>query len=98
MKRLIAALSLALLSVSASTHATVYPTKVAKTGMSRSPYTLVGQLFFASGGDDYIGSGVVIRKSSILTAGHNLYDPDTGWSTELLFRRAAATGDGREHR
>lgn len=98
MKRFIAALSLAFLAVSASTHATVHPTKVGKAAMSRSPYRLVGQLFFSSGGDDYIGSGVVIRTKSILTAGHNLYDPDTGWSTDLLFRRAAH-GDtvGSEH-
>jgi hypothetical protein len=89
MKRLVALLSLALLAASASVHATGYPTKLGKEAASHTPYSLVGQLYFASGGDDYIGSGVVIRPKSILTAGHNLYDPDHGWSTDLLYRRGA---------
>ncbi len=53
------------------------------------PYNVIGQLFFSSGASDYIGSGTVIRPSSILTAGHNLYDPQTGWSTDVLFVRGA---------
>ncbi len=89
MKRLVALLCLALLAAGASVHATGYPTKLGKKATGRMPFNLVGQLFFESGGDDYIGSGVVIRKKSILTAGHNLYDPDNGWSTDVLFRRAA---------
>lgn len=52
-------------------------------------FNLVGQIFFTSGGEDYIGSGTVIKPYSVLTAGHNLYDPNSGWSTELEFRRGA---------
>lgn len=66
-----------------------YPARVAITTARTDPYTLVGQLFFASGRQDYIGSGVVITESGVLTAGHNLYDRNTGWSTELEFRRGA---------
>lgn len=89
MKRLIALLNLVLLTGSITALATEYPVQLGKGLAGRRPFNLIGQLFFASGGDDYIGSGVVIRPSSILTAGHNLYDPDNGWSTDLLFRRGA---------
>lgn len=68
-------------------HAVTYPRTLAQQSARTYPYNLAGQLFFSSGNRDYIGSAVVIRPSSILTAGHNLYDPDTGWSTDLLFRR-----------
>lgn len=89
MKRLVALFSLVLLAASATGYATDYPTVIGQAAAGRAPYNLVGQLFFASGASDFIGSGVVIRDRSILTAGHNLYDADNGWSTDLLFRRAA---------
>jgi hypothetical protein len=54
-----------------------------------APYVLVGQLYFTSGNVDYIGSGTVVRPRSVLTAGHNVYDPDGGWSTDVEFRRSA---------
>ncbi|MHA3770976.1 trypsin-like serine peptidase [Verrucomicrobiota bacterium sgz303538] len=89
MKRLVALLSLALAVGGITSQATDYPTQLAKATAARQPFNLIGQVYFASGGDDYIGSGIAIRPRSILTAGHNLYDPDNGWSTDLLFRRGA---------
>lgn len=53
--------------------------------MAVYPFNLVGQLTFRSGPDDYLASGTIIGVKSVLTAGHNLYDPDTGYSTNLEF-------------
>jgi hypothetical protein len=65
------------------------PRTMTSTSARALPYAYVGQLYFTSGRSDYIGSGTVIRARSILTAGHNVYDPDGGWSTDVEFRRAA---------
>ena len=65
------------------------PERVALATARTDPYTLIGQVFFASGRLDYLGSGVVISPNAVLTAGHNLYDRKTGWSTEVEFRRGA---------
>jgi hypothetical protein len=48
---------------------------------------LIGQVFFKSGGLDYIGSGTVAGPRSVLTAGHNVYDADNGFSTNFEFYR-----------
>lgn len=52
------------------------------------PYSMIGQLVFDSGRLGYSGSGTVIRPSSVITAGHNLYDFNHGWSTHIVFQRA----------
>jgi hypothetical protein len=52
------------------------------------PFSMIGQLLFDSGRRSYLGSGTVIRPRSVLTAGHNLFDPRTGWSTDVEFRRS----------
>jgi V8-like Glu-specific endopeptidase len=49
---------------------------------------MIGQLLFDSGQQSYLGSGTVIRPRSVLTAAHNLYSPDTGWSADVQFRRS----------
>lgn len=51
------------------------------------PYSMIGQLLFNSGRRSYSGTGTVIRPQSVLTAGHNLYDVNNGWSTRIAFRR-----------
>jgi len=51
------------------------------------PYSMIGQLLFDSGRRSYSGSGTVIRPQAVITAGHNLYDINTGWSTRIAFRR-----------
>lgn len=48
---------------------------------------MAGQLIFASGRHDYQGSGTTISQRSVLTAAHNLWDAETGWSTNVEFNQ-----------
>jgi V8-like Glu-specific endopeptidase len=89
MKSFLAILCLAAFHLVPSSQGADYPTKLDLQTSRTNPYTLIGQLFFASGYSDYLGSGVVIGPNAVLTAGHNLYDRDTGWSTDLELRRGA---------
>lgn len=52
------------------------------------PYSMAGQLIFASGRHDFQGSGTTINSRSVLTAAHNLWDARNGWSTNVEFNRA----------
>lgn len=52
------------------------------------PYAMAGKLTFAQGRDRFQGSAVVVRPQGVLTAAHNLWDEERGFSTELYFRRA----------
>lgn len=52
------------------------------------PYSMVGKLIFAQGEDWYQGSGTLIRPTAVLTAAHNLWNSERGFSTDLIFRRA----------
>jgi hypothetical protein len=61
---------------------------IGKTTARTFPYSMIGQLLFDNGRQGYLGSGTVIRPRSVLTAGHNVFDPKTGWSTDMEFRRA----------
>jgi hypothetical protein len=67
--------------------ATSYPKVLPEVYDGIAPFRLVGQLFFKSGSADYLGSGTIIGNRSVLTAGHNIYDGDTGFSTQLEFYR-----------
>lgn len=89
MKNVFAIFSLALMTLGSVAPAIDYPDTLARSSATSFPYNMTGQVFFDSGRSSYIGSGTVIRPKSILTAGHNLYDPQTGWSTDVLFRRGA---------
>jgi hypothetical protein len=71
------------------TQAAEYPRQLDAQTARTFPYNVSGQLWFSAGVTDYIASGTVIAASSILTAGHNLWDPMTGWSTDIEFRRGA---------
>jgi hypothetical protein len=64
-----------------------YPQATGRTFARTYPYLLIGQLLFDSGRRSYSGTGTVIRANSVITAGHNLYDVNQGWSTHLTFRR-----------
>lgn len=55
---------------------------------AKFPYSMAGQLIFSSGDYDYQGSGTVINKLSVLTAAHNVWDADEGWSYDMEFNRA----------
>lgn len=63
------------------------PTSVSNLRAS-DPYRYAGLLSFFSDGAEYIGSGVVVKPYSLLTAGHNLYSEGSGWSTDVIFRRS----------
>ncbi len=85
-------LSLALVAASSFTAlqaAPAQPRRLDATTARTRPYSMVGQIFFTSGGVDYIGTGTVIKAYSAITAGHNLYDPSGGFSTDVEFRRGA---------
>lgn len=85
MKRLLsAAATLALLT---SAPAADFPEPTGAAFAHTFPYSTIGQLLFANGRSYYSGSGTVVRPSSVLTAAHNLWDADHGFSTDLLFRR-----------
>ncbi len=87
MKRifLLVALHLALLPLAVEARS---PRPVGLSVARIYPYNMVGQLTFSSGNSYYIGSGTVIQPFGVLTAGHNMYDAQGGWSTDLLFKRS----------
>ena len=90
MKKIITLLSLAL-AVFAPLNAqdeVAYPAPVGAELTATYPYSMAGQIIFTSGDYDYQGSGVVVYKRSGLTAAHNLWDADGGWSTNVEFNRA----------
>ena len=74
-----------------------YPDPSGPTSARTFPFSMIGQLEFASGRDYYVGSGTVIRPSSVLTAAHNLWDPYSGWSTDILFTRSRYDDNGLSH-
>jgi V8-like Glu-specific endopeptidase len=67
-----------------------YPSLLGAEAIERFPFSMAGQLIFASGDLDYQGSGTVVYKRSVLTAAHNCWDIDNGWSTNVEFNRARA--------
>lgn len=52
------------------------------------PFSMAGQLIFKNGASYYEGSGTVVYQRSVLTAAHNLWSPEAGWSTDMRFNRA----------
>ncbi len=64
------------------------PTLIGADLTKQFPYSMVGQLVFTSGNADYQGSGTVVFRRSVLTAAHNLWDADQGWSYDIEFNRA----------
>jgi V8-like Glu-specific endopeptidase len=85
MKRLLSLL--VALALSPAAQAVDYPQPIGATAARTFPNATIGQLLFSSGRYYYSGSGTVIRPSSVLTAAHNLWDADSGFSTDILFRR-----------
>jgi V8-like Glu-specific endopeptidase len=82
------ALPALLLAFTASTWAIDYPAPTGKPTARTFPFSMIGQLLYDSGQQSYLGSGTVIRPRSVLTAAHNLYSPNTGWSADVEFRRS----------
>ncbi len=71
----------------ANAGAAEFPKPTGAAAVQALPGATIGQLLFESGRYYYSGSGTVIRPSSVLTAAHNLWDADNGFSTEIVFRR-----------
>ena len=92
-------LPIALLSLAAAAFAqTVDAPQPAGLATTRTfPFSMVGKLIFSQGQDWFQGSGTVIRPNAVLTAAHNLWNPEHGFSTDLIFRRSlhgeASAGD-----
>ncbi len=84
-------LSLSPLFIAGNAAAQATPTSVASL-RNTNPYYYVGRVTMNHGSSSYIGSGTVIKPSSVLTAGHNLYDRTTGWSTNVVFQRSYHNG------
>jgi hypothetical protein len=67
-----------------------HPQETGATFARTFPYSMIGQLHFSNGNSWFIGSGTVVKPRSVLTAAHNLWDEDGGFSTDVLFRRGLA--------
>lgn len=89
MRKLLSLLLFALLSTGAIHAQAVNRPSLLGEELSRTfPYSMSGQLIFTSGNADYQGSGAVVFRRSVLTAAHNLWDADEGWSYNVEFNRA----------
>ena len=78
----------AILTLAANSQTVAYPNILSTEFTQTFPYSMAGQLIFTSGKLDYQGSGTVVYKRSVLTAAHNCWDIDNGWSTYIEFNRA----------
>lgn len=78
---------LAGLALFSPARAAEYPQPIGVAQVKTFPYSAIGQLLFANGRNYYSGSGTVVRPNSVLTAAHNLWDADAGFSSDILFRR-----------
>ena len=63
------------------------PAPVGLNAAQKFPFSMIGQLSFFSGDSSYVGSGTVVQPRGVITAGHNLYDAVSGWSTDVVFNR-----------
>ena len=64
------------------------PDELGASLTKKFPFSMAGQLVFLNGASYYQGSGTVVYQRSVLTAAHNLWSPDSGWSTDVEFNRA----------
>ena len=76
------------LATSVLAQAPVLPQPFGEAATRTFPFSMTGKLVFAQGDDWFQGSGTVVRPSSVLTAAHNLWDSERGFSTDVIFRRA----------
>jgi V8-like Glu-specific endopeptidase len=51
------------------------------------PYNYTGRVFINDDAETAIASGTLIRRHTVLTAGHVVYDPTAGFATSLSFSR-----------
>ena len=73
-------------SVSAQSSSVQVPYALGLTLAQKQPYNFTGRVFDL--GDAIgIGSGTLIRRHTVLTAGHVVYDPTAGFTTSTTFTR-----------
>jgi hypothetical protein len=65
-----------------------YPAPLGEELTKKFPYSMAGQIIFSSGDRDYQGSATVVFRRSVLTAAHNLWDSENGWSSNVEFNRS----------
>jgi V8-like Glu-specific endopeptidase len=53
---------------------------------AQTPYRYSGRLLVAQGDTDFLGTATAIRRFTGLTAAHLLYDPASGFSSEVVFQ------------
>ncbi len=59
------------------------------------PYSMVGPVVFRSGRDQFSGSATLIKPTVALTAAHNLYDGQSGFSTNVRFALGQYQGSAK---
>lgn len=79
--------ALTALSVGAFAQTVIGPQPTDASVVRTFPFSMIGKLIFSQGADWFQGTGTVIRPNAVLTAAHNLWNADQGFSTDLVFRR-----------
>ncbi len=82
------AAALLFLSAAAASAQTV-PYAFGRQNTYTFPYSMLGRVEYLKGSAGYHGSGAIIRPQSVLTCSHVLYDPNTGWSSNVKYARGA---------
>jgi hypothetical protein len=78
---------LALLTAATDARAQSSPKPIGSLVVYAKPYCYVGRLPHRHGNQNMQGSATLIHPFSLLTAGHCLYNPGTGWATHVSFER-----------
>ncbi len=68
------------------------PQPLTQGAAAQFPFTMVGSLDFRSGRGRFGGSATLIKPTVALTAGHNLYDGQNGFSENVRFDRGRYGG------
>ncbi len=71
------------------------PAPLTRSEASEFPYTMVGSLDFRSGRGRFNGSATLVKPTVALTAGHNLYDGESGFSSNVRFARGLYAGSAQ---
>ena len=79
---------LALFAPCLALRAQQHPAEITPDEAYTLPYRLSGRLNVAHGSERYFGTATLIRRYTGVTAGHLLYDPETGLSTDLHYEPA----------
>lgn len=71
------------------------PQALSRAEAGEFPYSMVGPVVFRSGRDQFSGSATLIKPTVALTAAHNLYDADEGFSTDVRFALGQYQGSAK---